>query len=245
MAALRRWLNRVWTISPRALAALDIHYNEVLRDQRDVDEAVSQLRWAHPLYRAKTWDLLKALHGILRVAPERNARILDAGCAHSPILERLAVYGYRSLWGCDLTDEGIPPVPGLVFDRASLVHTPYPDGHFRAVTCISVIEHGVPLVDFFTEMRRLLEPGGHLFISTDYREPKLSTDDVDSATTLGLPWTIFCRSEMEDAVRLAERSGFTLMQPVRWSGSSSPVEWAGKRYTFIFLAFTRTGQPDA
>jgi SAM-dependent methyltransferase len=134
---------------------------------------------------------------------------------------------------------GIPRVPGLVFRQGSLTRTPFPDASFEIVTCISVIEHGVGLDDFFAEMRRLLVPGGHLLVSTDYREPKLATDDVDRAITFGLPWTVFSRAEIEAAVAIAGRHGLDLVQPIRWRGAGSPVRWAGKEYTFIFLALRK------
>ena len=41
-----------------------------------------------------------------------------------------------------------------------LTHTPFPDGYFDAIACLSVIEHGVPLQNYFREMYRLLKPNG-------------------------------------------------------------------------------------
>jgi len=223
----------------------DLYYNEVLASRREIDLAVAALAWKHPHHRGKTWEVLKTLHYVLRTVPERGRRILDAGCADSPILERLHVCGYRSLYGCDLTDVGIPSVPGLVFRKGSLTRTAFPDRSFDLVTCHSVIEHGVTLEAFFAEMARVLTAPGHLLISTDYREPKLSTGDVPRGVTYGLPWTIFSREEIEALVATAERHGFALLQPIRWRPSDSPIRWAGKRYTFIYLAFLRRPPPDA
>ena len=108
-----RWVSR--RRAPRPLPGLDhvdVYYNEVLATDREIDHAVAVLGWTHPHHRGKTWDLLKAFHNILRALPERERRILDAGCADSPILEQLHASGYRSLFGCDLTRAGIPRVPG-------------------------------------------------------------------------------------------------------------------------------------
>jgi len=103
-----------------------------------------------------------------------------------------------------------------------------------------VIEHGVAIEACLQEMARLIEPGGHLVISTDYHEPKISADDVDRGITFGVPWTIFCRREIESFVTTARRYGFTPTQPIRWEMDAPPVRWGGKLYTFIFLAFRRS-----
>lgn len=224
--------------------APDVHYNEVLRSEEEIARAVSLLGWEHPV-RPKTWDLFKALHYLLQFVPARDSRVLDAGCEASPLLECLYGQGYRSLYGCDLTANRLPDVPSFIFFKGDLTRMPYPDGYFKAVTCISVIEHGVAIEACLREMARLLEPGGHLLISTDYHEPKVSTDEVDRTTTFGVPWTIFCRQDIEALVAVAHRYGFTLLQPLRWDIDMPPVRWGGKLYTFIFLAFRLTGAERA
>jgi SAM-dependent methyltransferase len=236
---VRRWAGPRATGSPPTLDQIELHYNEVLGTEREIDHAVAALGWEHPHHRGKTWDILKTLHYVLRAAPERESRILDAGCADSPILERLHAYGYRSLYGCDLTDRGIPRVPGLVFRKGDLTRTAFSDDAFDLVACHSVIEHGVSIEAFFAEMARVLAPSGHLLVSTDYREPKLSTVDIPRGATYDLPWTIFSRREIEALVAIADRHGFTLRQPIRWRPSESPIRWAGQQYTFIYLAFLK------
>jgi SAM-dependent methyltransferase len=237
---IRRLPDRLRTPRPPpALDDLDVHYNEVLGSDREIERAVGALGWTHPHHRGKTWDLLKTLHYVLKAAPERARRVLDAGCANSPILERLHAYGYRSLFGCDVTDVDIPRVPGLTFWQGSLTRTAFRDGQFDVVTCLSVIEHGVSLGDFFAEMARLLAPSGHLLVSTDYHEPKLFTAEVRRSTTFGQPWMIFSREEIGSLVTVAERHGFALVEPIRWGSGGAPIRWAGKQYTFIFLAFRK------
>lgn len=88
-------------------------------------------------------------------------------------------------------------------------------------------------------MARVLTTPGDLPVSTDYHEPKLSTADRERAATFGLPWTIFSRDEIEALVAIAERHGFAFVQPIRWRHDGIPIRWAGKQYTFIFLAFRK------
>jgi SAM-dependent methyltransferase len=234
---LRRWAGPSVTGATPPLDEIELHYNEILGTEGEIDHAVAALGWEHPHHRGKTWDVLKTLHYVLRAAPERESRILDAGCADSPILERLHAYGYRSLSGCDLTDRGLPRVPGLVFWKGDLTRTAFPVGAFDLVAAHSVIEHGISIEAFFAEMARVLAPPGHLLVSTDYREPKLSTADVPRGVTFGQPWTIFSRREIEALVTLGERHGFGLRQPIRWTPSENPIRWAGQQYTFMYLAF--------
>jgi SAM-dependent methyltransferase len=222
----------------------DLHYNEVLKSEADIQEAIRLLHWEHPT-RTKTWDLLKAAHAIIHLLKPESARILDAGCVGSPILEVLHGNGFRDLWGCDFTEDKLPQVPGLKFFQRDLTKTELPAGSFDAVTCLSVIEHGVPLNAFFSEMQRLLKPAGYLLVSIDYHDPKIPTDNVDRRHTFGLPWQIFSKTEVEAALSEAEKHGFRLMQPIRWEqGDTPPVTWNGKRYTFLFLALQKeSGSP--
>ena len=88
-------------------------------------------------------------------------------------------------------------------------------------------------------MARVLAASGHLLISTDYHESGLSTADLERASTFGRPWTIFSRDDIDALVAIAERHGFVLVQPIRWRHDDTPIRWAGKRYTFIFIAFRK------
>lgn len=219
----------------------DLRYNEVLRTEADINEAIRLLQWEHPT-RTKTWDLLKAAHAVIALLKPETSRILDAGCVGSPILEVLHNHGFRDLWGCDFTEDKLPQVPGLKFFQRDLTRTEFPAETFDAVTCLSVIEHGVPLPAFFGEMQRLLKPSGYLLVSIDYHDPKIPTGDVDKRFTFGLPWHIFSRADVEAALVEAEKHGFRPIEPIHWEqGSSPPVTWNGKQYTFLFLALQKDG----
>lgn len=226
--------------SPQPTAGVDdVQYNGVLGSRAEYEQAITWLGAEHDHFPAKSWDLFLAVHHVVEHQPDQAAAILDAGCSYSPILARLHARGYRRLVGIDLTDERLPEVPGVELHRADATATPFPDGRFATVCSLSVIEHGVGLDSFFAEMVRVLAPGGHLLLSTDYWEPKLDTTDVDRAHTYGAPWTIFDRTEAEALVAEAARHGLDLSESVDWRASDGPVEWLGLRYTFLFLAFTR------
>jgi SAM-dependent methyltransferase len=154
-----------------------MHYNEVLASNRQVRKAIRLLDWEHPTT-WKTWDLLKAFHFILRHCPDRQSRVLDAACVGSPILELLYDAGYSDLHGCDLSSARLPNLPNFHFVQCDMTATPFEESSFEVITCLSAIEHGVPLTDFFGEMRRLLRNDGRLLLSTDYHEPKVHTNSI-------------------------------------------------------------------
>lgn len=216
----------------------DVGYCEVLASRAEIDAAVRSLGFAHR-ERVKSWDLHKSLHYLLRSVLERDSRILDAGSAGSPILGLLRDRGYTSLFGCDLVAAARPTAAGIRFARADLLRLPFPAGRFDAVTCLSVIEHGVDPEAFAAEMARILRAGGHLLVSTDYDERGLSTAGVDRAHTFGLPWTVFSRGQIEDFLRTARGHGLVLHEPMRWRTHGRPVRWNGLRYTFVHMVLRR------
>jgi SAM-dependent methyltransferase len=201
-------------------------------------DQVRQLRLPpHPTPQ-KNWDGLSALVSILRHCPRRSSRILDAGATiESVILPWLFVYGYRDLRGVNL-DMSSPVRRGsILYERADITRTHYPDGYFDAVTCLSVLEHGVDCRAFLTEMARIIRPGGLLIVSVDYWENRI---DMSGATMFGAPWVIFDR---EAAARMAADAldrGFTGARNVDLSCVEKAVHWEEFDVSFTFLLYTFT-----
>ena len=215
-----------------------MHYNEVLPNQAAIERAVASLDWEHPT-REKTWDFFKAVRYLQQHVGDPATRVLDAGCVGSPVLEWLYGRGHRKLYGVDLSRHDLPAVPGLTFRKADLTRTPFPKEYFGAITCISVIEHGVDQEAFFREATRLLTPGGSLLVSLDYHDPKIDTDDIPRTLTFGLPWTIFDQREAERLVERADSHGLGLVDPIRWTMSETTVFWNDRHYGFLFLVFRK------
>jgi hypothetical protein len=59
--------------------------------------------------------------------------------------------------------------------------------------------------------------------------------------TFGAPWTIFDRRGVEALIACAQRHGFVLLDEMRWDQPEYPIAWAGKAYSFAFLAMTLDG----
>ena len=216
----------------------------VLQDDADWRDAVDEARKRGlPLHRdlPKNWDTVGAASTVLsRVGP--TGRVLDAGAArYSTLLIWLYLYGLRDLVGINL--EFRRPVhhghDGCVaFEPGDATATRFDAGSFDAVTCLSVIEHGVPIPEFLAEAARLLRPGGVLVISTDY---DAAPPDTTGHTAYGAPVHIFSPAEIEELIKHADKAGFDLDGSFSPDHPERPVHWKriGLRFTFIRLTFTR------
>jgi SAM-dependent methyltransferase len=214
---------------------------DVLGTRADWERAVAELRELKlPRHHDKTknWVALAALSFVLENVASSGA-VLDAGCArYSTLLPTLRLYGFTDLFGNNLewsrtTRHG--PVRLLPGDMTA---TPFPDARFDAITCLSVIEHGVPVKAFLVEAARLLRRNGVLFISTDYdQEPP----DTTGKTAYGQPVHIFSPDEIRDIVKQADDVGLQLVGDLKLAHAERPVRWErlGVDYTFISLGFRR------
>ncbi len=211
----------------------------VLGSKGEWERAVAECRrLGLPLHHdlPKNWDALGAVAIVLSAGA---ASVLDAGSArYSSVLPWLRVYGLTDLVGINL--EFGRPVRrcGVLFQHGEITRTGFPDGRFDAVTCMSVIEHGVPVGAFFAETARILKPGGVLVLSTDFDQ---SPPDTTGLTAYGQPVRIFGPEQITELTGLATRHGLVLRGQPELAHAERPVHWprTGLDYTFIRLTFDR------
>ena len=230
--ASRRPQNR----RPRPVAPTD-----VLRTRAEYEAAVRECRRLRlPLHpdRPKNWDALGAVSTIVnRLGTE--IRVLDAGSArYSPVLPWLRLLGVRILVGNNLEFRRVHTHGPVRFEPGDITKTDYRSGSFDAVTCMSVIEHGVPLAAFAAETARILRPGGVLIVSTDYDQDPPTTTGLQA---YGVPVHIFGPDEIRAFVDEADRHGLRLLGELALEHAERPVHWkrVGLDYTFIRLSFER------
>ncbi len=185
----------------------------------------------------KSWDVALTVALVReRVAPDEH--VLDMGCVNSEVLWSLAKLGYRNLAGCDLDQRCLAGPFGdtIQYSVQGLTQTSFATASFRAITCISVIEHGVDEARFLVEARRLLAPGGYLVVSTDYWPNPIPTSEVRA---FGLPWRIFTRSDIEAFLGSCRRLGFEPLGPSNWREPSPVISWQGRSYSFAWMALVK------
>lgn len=215
--------------------------NATLKSKREWQDATEKIKtaglrphWDHQ----KNWDHLAALSFILRHT-SKAAKVLDAGGeVYSPLAEWLVFYGYRSPQIINLSfDQDFVQGP-IRYVKGDCTRTSYPSSHFDVITCLSVIEHGVPFSAFLEESHRILRPGGFLIVSTDYW---ISRIDTQGKRAFGADVKVFTRKDIEEFIDLARTIGFVLTDEIDFTTEEKAVHWhdVGLDYTFIVFALRK------
>jgi SAM-dependent methyltransferase len=212
--------------------------NGTLKSRAEWESALDAARNFHvPLHRApeKNWDHLAAVSTILARTPP-SARILDAGAEfYSNVLPALFLSGYHELYGMNLSFTDPARRGPIRYLPGDLTRTPFPNDFFDAITCLSVIEHGVPLEAYFREMHRLLKPGGVLITSTDYYPTPIDTRGL---VAYGCPIKIFSKPEIQAALFLALGIGLVLTGDLDLECTEKPIRWDPYGLEYSFVLFT-------
>jgi SAM-dependent methyltransferase len=168
---------------------------------------------------AKLWDVTNVIS--LSEELDRNAMILDCGAFNSPSLPALATRGFSSLYGIDINPSVVllPDYGKVTYTVQNMEHTAFETGVFDFVFSASTIEHGVSLEGFLAEARRLLKPGGSLYISTDIVHENAETSSI---MAFGSQWTPLRPSRVLSVCDLIERAGF--LRPSMPDGFELPLD---------------------
>ncbi len=204
---------------PRTLARLGLRERPIVGDVR------------------KSWDVLQTVDYLGRHLG-RDDLIVDIGARGSEMLPVLARMGYTNLVGFDLDPRVLemPRLSHIDYRVGNFMHTDLPDASCGAVTAISVIEHGYDPHGLFSEVSRLLRPGGHFVASFDYWPEKLRTE---GRTLFGMTWRIFSADEVAQMIADAARYRLRPAGDVDTQARAPLVHFEGYDYTFAWLALTR------
>lgn len=217
-------------------------HNAVLKSQKEAFDAINQVRTLGlPVMKdpTKHWDSLAALDLILN-STDKNAKIFDAGGElYSMILPWLYLYGYRNLSAGNLIFERPIKKGPISYCYSDITQTGFYQSSYDAITCLSVIEHGVNLHSYFREMSRILKLGGILITSTDYFETQV---DSRGQIAYGTPIHIFTKDKISEALEIARQFGFTLTSPLDLSAEEKVVYWKryDLHYTYVIFSMRKT-----
>ncbi|HEX2699965.1 MAG TPA: methyltransferase domain-containing protein [Acidimicrobiales bacterium] len=213
-------------------------WNGVLQSRQEWEEASEYARsLGLPLHQTgpKNWDSLAALDCILRNC-RRSGAVLDAGGErYSVILPWLWLYGYRRLTCANLAFDQTVTRGSIRYEYGDITASRFADASFQGITCLSVVEHGVPLEEYFRECWRVLTPGGVLITSTDFF---CAPVDTGGKVAFGVPVRIFDRDDVSKMVATAQQVGFELTGELDLSCSEKAVVWEEVDLAFTFVVFT-------
>lgn len=222
---------------------MDTSLNTTLKLKSDIhkfEQLVLQEGWPNRLDKCKNWDNYKAVCAISDRHPGKQSVILDAGgFAASTLLPCLQKMGYKNLTSANLDGPVPPKMEGnIIYTRGDITATKYPEQYFDAVGCMSVIEHGVNLNAFFSEMKRIIRIGGTLIVSTDYWKDKVVNEK--GIVAYGVPILIYSAEEILELITIAANNSFKLTSdPLDLEVEEHTVSWHGFEYTFVILGFER------
>lgn len=185
----------------------------------------------------KSWDVLQTLK-FLEQHVRKNEPILDIGCYASEILMVMHKASYVNLSGADMNPalKQMPYQNSIRYENTNFLATPFSDSSFKAITSISVIEHGFDGQALLKEMSRLLQPGGYFIASFDYWPEKIDTTDIKF---FEMDWLIFSKQEIAAFISQAATYGLVPIGDLDFAGQDMPIECAGKKYTFGWLVLTK------
>jgi len=94
-------------------------------------------------------------------------RLLDVGCGNGKFLKDAQLAGWQC-YGVDFDPQAVETAKrqGAHVWQGTLIEQKFPDNYFNAITLSHVIEHVHQPKDFLRECRRILKPGGILWIAT-------------------------------------------------------------------------------
>ena len=224
--------------------------SEALQFQTQIDHSstiVNSLGLTSHHDSQKDWDTLKALSGIIKnCTNELDLSILDIGTGSKPVILKWLRHFYpkAKLFGCDRESQISRDFKKLNinFKPHDITSTGYHDSKFNFITSISVIEHGVDIELFFKEISRIIKPGGHLFISTDYWEKSIDTSTKFPYAKQFGPMKIFSKLDLIAIIKIASSYKLQLVGKVAsFKCKDKPVYWArmDEKYTFAFMAFIK------
>jgi SAM-dependent methyltransferase len=165
--------------------------------------------------------------GLLAAAAGRPAgdtpSVLDIGCATGALLETLARRGWKTT-GVEISTpqaEYARRVRKLDITTKPLEENHFPDNSFTVVLASHLIEHLNDPASLIREVYRILEPGGHCFITTPNIagfQSRLFRGRWRSAIFDHL--YLFSKKTLS---RLLTRSGFRIEKTITWGGLAAGI----------------------
>lgn len=155
------------------------------------DRVAEKKRFSHNI----DWDVLSPL---LKPSP----KVLDYGCGYGRLTAKIVEKGYAQTVGMDSSEGMIERAkrefPGLSFQHNNEQQIGFPDDHFDLITLFAVLTC-IPLetdqLALIKELKRVLKPGGLLYVSDVLLNEDQRNLDRYNSKTAEQPYGVFALSE--------------------------------------------------
>ncbi|MGH9856606.1 MAG: class I SAM-dependent methyltransferase [Acidobacteriota bacterium] len=175
-------------------------------------QVLQLMYWPLAWYARRFNDVLHAIPGyalFVRWYIKRDQKcLMDFGCGHGVSVLELRKKDKIDIIGLDPFS---PTASSYIIPR-SLFEEHYPDNSFNGIFSIETIEHITNVLETFSELRRILKPGGVLLIQTSHLEDPRYQAEGERWFYLEDPKThvsIYSRTAMR---RIAAKTGFSSVQ---------------------------------
>ena len=188
---------------------------------------VSHLKAWEDEYTRTTWRGPYSIEPV-KEQLQAGARVLDVGCGNGKMLTPLARAGY-AVTGIDISRGALLPLAGCRVAQGDARNLPFKDDSFDGVVCYDVLQH---LLEgernaAVTEIRRVLAPGGLLFIQVfgnkDMRYGGTLVEPDTFRRHSGIVYHYFSEEEVRSML-----SGFTLL---KMDSAVSQKTFNGEQFT--------------
>jgi SAM-dependent methyltransferase len=141
-------------------------------------------------------------------AVRRTGRLLEIGCGGGLLVRVASARGWQ-VWGTEISPSCasmLRPQMGERLFQGTVLEAPFDDESFDGAAMIEVIEHLTDPLPYLVAVRRLLRPGGRLFVTTP-------NAGGASARVLGKHWRAYTGEHLSyfdprSMTALLERAGF-------------------------------------
>lgn len=146
-----------------------ITHEDVIKANREYYKSLAAEYFTHPLIKLYySESMLKKAESIINTAiVERNENFLDFGCGHGT-MSRLGMNRFKRVVGIDISMDMLAyyanPGKAVLGDGCNL---PFPSDCFDMIAAYGVIHHILDWRRVYTELYRVLHPGGVIYIDAD------------------------------------------------------------------------------